>query len=120
MMGMTLDEAIKHEEKVSIEVLEKTEGRNASDPIAIKCGECAEKHRQLAEWLKELRAFRKQAKLGFRSVTCATCAHLDTREMQGQETPVYFCRKNIWENKHDPYLPIRCLRWKVKSESEEE
>lgn len=59
MMGMSLDEAIQHEEKVAIEVLEKTEGRNASDPIAIKCGECAEKHRQLAEWLKELRAFRK-------------------------------------------------------------
>lgn len=59
MMGMTLDDAIKHEEKVAIEVLEKTEGRNACKLIAINCFEYAEEHRQLAEWLKELRALRK-------------------------------------------------------------
>lgn len=52
---MTLDEAIKHEEEVMNENLEKTKDRNASDPIAINCFECAEEHRQLAEWLKELR-----------------------------------------------------------------
>ena len=52
---MTLDEAIKHEEEVMTENLEKTKSRNASDPIAINCSECAEEHRQLAEWLKELR-----------------------------------------------------------------
>lgn len=59
---MTLDEAIKHAEEVMIENLEKTKDRNASDPIAINCFECAEEHRQLAEWLKELKQLREQAR----------------------------------------------------------
>lgn len=50
---MMLDEAIKHCEDVMMENLEKTKDRNASDPIAISCGECADNHRQLAEWLKD-------------------------------------------------------------------
>lgn len=56
---MTLDEAIKHAEEVMVENLEKSKCRNASDPIAIKCGECAEEHRQLAEWLRELKDYRE-------------------------------------------------------------
>lgn len=59
---MTLDEAIKHAEKIMVENLEKTKGRSASDPIAINCFECAEEHRQLAEWLKELKQLREQTK----------------------------------------------------------
>lgn len=55
---MTLEEAIKYEEKVMVENLEKTKDRNANDPIAINCSECAEEHRQLAEWLKELQEWR--------------------------------------------------------------
>ena len=43
-----------------VENLEKTRDRNASDPIAINCFECAEEHRQIAEWLKELKAYREQ------------------------------------------------------------
>ena len=50
---MTLEEAIKHSEEVMVENLEKTKGRNASDPIAINRFECAEEHRQLVEWLKD-------------------------------------------------------------------
>lgn len=42
-MSMTLDEVINH-------VLEKAESL---------CGECAEEHRQLAEWLIELKDCRK-------------------------------------------------------------
>lgn len=61
-MGMTLEEAVKHAEEVMMENLEKTKGRNASDPTAIKCGECAEEHRQLAEWLKELKQLREQTR----------------------------------------------------------
>ena len=59
---MTLDEAIKHAEEVMVENLEKTKDRNASDPIAISCGECADEHRQLAEWLKELKQLREQTR----------------------------------------------------------
>jgi hypothetical protein len=57
---MTLDEAIKHEEEVMVENMEKTKGRNASDPIAINCFECAEEHRQLAEWLKDYKRLKEQ------------------------------------------------------------
>lgn len=56
---MTIDEAIKHCVEVMMENLEKTKDRNASDPIAINCFECADEHRQLAEWLKELKANRE-------------------------------------------------------------
>lgn len=59
---MTLDEAIKHEEEVMTENLEKTKDRNASDPIAINCFECAKEHRQLAGWLKELKQLREQTR----------------------------------------------------------
>ena len=60
---MTIDEAIQHCEEVMMENLEKTKDRNASDPIAINCGECAEEHRQLAEWLKELKAYRSSSEI---------------------------------------------------------
>lgn len=56
---MTIDEAIKHCEEVMMENLEKTKDRNVSDPIAINCFECADEHRQLAEWLKELKSHRE-------------------------------------------------------------
>lgn len=58
---MTIDEAIRHCEEVMVENLEKTKDRNASDPIAINCFECADEHRQLAEWLKELKAYKEQS-----------------------------------------------------------
>lgn len=58
---MTLDEAIKHCE----EVAEKKE-EDASwfwdkegNPNYENCVECASEHRQLAEWLKELKAYRE-------------------------------------------------------------
>ena len=46
---MTLDEAIKHAEEVAEEK---------------RCEKCGEEHRQLAEWLKELKQLRKQEKKG--------------------------------------------------------
>lgn len=58
---MTLEEAIKHAEEVMMNNLEKTKGRNASDLIAIQCFECADEHRQLAEWLKELKRYRERS-----------------------------------------------------------
>lgn len=57
---MTLDEAIKHAEEVMVENLEKTKGKNASDPIGINCFECAKEHRQLAEWLKDYKRLLEQ------------------------------------------------------------
>lgn len=58
---MTLDEAIKHAEEVADAKLQDAElseiqgcYRNAK-----KCVQCAEEHRQLAEWLKELKLYRE-------------------------------------------------------------
>lgn len=50
---MTLEEAIRHCEEVA-ERYAKTED----------CAECAAEHRQLAEWLKELKEYRRK---GFKS-----------------------------------------------------
>ena len=47
---MTLDEAIKHAEEVAKQNEEK------------RCCKCAEEHRQLAEWLKELKQLREQTR----------------------------------------------------------
>lgn len=62
---MTLDEAIKHCE----EVAEENEEISLYTPIEFipvdlsieKCQECANEHRQLAEWLKELKAYKEQS-----------------------------------------------------------
>ena len=55
---MTLDEAIKHAEEVMIDNLEAAKGQKADDPFALQCAECADNHRQLAEWLNELKRYR--------------------------------------------------------------
>jgi hypothetical protein len=58
---MTIDEAIKHCE----EVAERKEASYKAD-LALglgtnDCKECAKEHRQLAEWLKELKTYREFA-----------------------------------------------------------
>lgn len=62
---MTLDEAIKHAEDVAEEkfdsavcILDKTNSDVALSK-ALECKKCAEEHRQLAEWLKELKRYRE-------------------------------------------------------------
>ena len=55
---MTLDEAICHAEEVAES--KKAESEIAEiqgcDRYALKCEKCAEQHRQLAKWLKALKA----------------------------------------------------------------
>ena len=109
---MTLEEAIIHCEDV------------ANDRAGC-CEDCAEEHRQLAEWLKELRAYRIR-KEESEKVRCITCGHLDIRDVQGQAAPVLFCRSEIWDRlhqaphqiQHDPCLPIQCNHWKPKEEGQ--
>ena len=57
---MTLDEAIKHAEEVAEE--KENEGKLLcqSEGASIGCLTCAKEHRQLAEWLKELKRLREQ------------------------------------------------------------
>ena len=56
---MTLDEAIKHCEEVAEskekQVKEGVWERNSNTEK--RCYECAKEHRQLAKWLKELKAY---------------------------------------------------------------
>lgn len=59
---MTLDEAIKHCEEV-VEELEKEAIWLLSKEENLKyenCTECANEHKQLGEWLKELKQLREQ------------------------------------------------------------
>ena len=52
---MTLDEAIKHCEEVAEKYCEKVEEGLTADDF---CDSCASEHRQLAEWLRELKKYR--------------------------------------------------------------
>ena len=60
---MTLDEAIKHAEEViqiKSEDFEEYRKNDENNYIIEKCAECIEEHRQLAEWLKELKQLKEQ------------------------------------------------------------
>ena len=54
---MTIDEAIRHCEEVAEE--KEQEAKEAHVLSGMDCMECAEEHRQLAEWLRELKAYRE-------------------------------------------------------------
>ena len=58
---MTLDEAIKYAEEVAEEKEEQAWEAQLQEEY-ITCKDCAAEHRQLAEWLKELKQLRKQTK----------------------------------------------------------
>lgn len=81
---MTLEEAIIHAE----EVAEEYERKLKENPDAIcyrseffECSECADEHRQLAEWLKELKAYKdKDMRLIYanplgEAIRCAMCTN---------------------------------------------
>ena len=69
---MTLDEAITH----AMEVAENQEEcADRIDKIGADSGsirECAKEHRQLAEWLRELKEYKEGI------VTCGHCKHIGT------------------------------------------
>lgn len=92
---MTLEEAIKHCEEVA-EKQEITAKSNLIEIDKIKadgilrlydadeyesCMKCAKEHRQLAEWLKELKAYRDGCK-------CEDCIY---SEKAYDEYPCYMC-----------------------------
>lgn len=61
-MGMTLEEAIKYYSELAEENekdAEQFKRIKATQDMISHCYECAEKHRQLAEWLRELRVKRQ-------------------------------------------------------------
>ena len=56
---MTLDEAIKHAEEVSMDNINRANILWDSKEKA-RCEDCAEEHRQLAEWLKDYKRLLEQ------------------------------------------------------------
>lgn len=62
---MTIEEAIKHAEEVAEGQLMRAGKCTGDDSLCDKyssCMKCAEEHRQLAEWLKELKQLRNQTR----------------------------------------------------------
>ena len=62
---MTLEEAITHAEEVALQnekkaMRYKKHGGYVYMAESKECERCAEEHHQLAEWLKELQAYRKE------------------------------------------------------------
>lgn len=94
----SLEEAIKHCEEVA-EKLEKQVTPYQCESINKKlyevnkkewdsCIECAKDHRQLAEWLKELKAY-KELDTYNRPNKCSECEFEDS---------AYYCDDCIWNN----------------------
>ena len=82
---MTLEEAIKHCEEVAEKYCEKVEEGLTADDF---CDSCASEHRQLAEWLRELKDY-KDARVG-----CEYCKH-NYREQH--ERPCSLCQRNFMD-----------------------
>ena len=84
----SLDEAIKHAEEVA--ELNKECARIYNEQgetmASCSCKECAEEHRQLAEWLRELKAYR-EARAG-----CEYCKH---KFREQHERPCSLCKHNF-------------------------
>ena len=61
---MTLDEEIKHQEEISDRYtrMSEYEGNGGNEGIAKDCAQCAADHRQLAEWLTELKEAKRLLK----------------------------------------------------------
>lgn len=66
---LSLDEAIKHAEEVAEENEHQVAMKGKVN--ASVCLECASEHRQLAEWLRELKAYRERDK-GYQLYTSMT------------------------------------------------
>ena len=78
---MTIEEAIKHCEEVAEREQQKgyyanTEA-NQSTEYGTKCYECAKEHRQLAEWLRELKALKDNDDVKDVFKGCDTCKYLN-------------------------------------------
>jgi hypothetical protein len=98
---MTIDEAIKHCEEVA-EENEKTiayytiQGdKEWLDECEKDCIECAKEHRQLAEWLKELKAYKDFKERGY--VMCRFAVSQDDRQ-RITKMVLDFNTKDIFDN----------------------
>ena len=100
---MTINEAIKHAEEVAekFESLHERYENMDEDRLLFRveeneCKNCANEHRQLAEWLKELKQLRKQEKTGHwidhsdeGYVECSNCG--SATNCDGNINELHFC-----------------------------
>ena len=106
---MTLDEAIRIAEEQADLLEESAKGCDLTDKveqeIACKSGKCAEEHRQLAEWLKELKKSRIMLK---------SAANILTKFLPCDDD---YCSECFMIGKYCEYDD--CFKWKFRSEAEE-
>ncbi len=102
---MTLDEAIKNTEEVA-DTNERLSKTIRPAMQLIDYGKCAERHRQLAEWLKELKQLREQTR--WIPVSERTPEHPNPNpEFEGKPLDIYLvCKRDnipfraFWNGKH--------------------
>jgi flagellar biosynthesis chaperone FliJ len=117
---MTLDEAIKHCEEKAEELDELSKQydeasryfRNHNKDIVsvnakvnaqkcLECFECANEHRQLAEWLRELKAYREAKERIRRGLqSCFNMVHCESNHdiLEGQERAFKYCIEQLEVN----------------------
>ena len=78
---MTLDEAIKHCEEVAQKL--KTEAEWINPNVDNSCLKCAKEHEQLADWLKELKAYKEDCHI----LTDAAYSDLCLRASKYEDRP---------------------------------
>ena len=92
---MTLDEAIKHCEEKAEEKRKDYERACAYNIPSEGCLECAKEHEQLAEWLKELKAYKERPQGEI--VKCQDCKYRvkewrEDKRMKEKGYWVYGCK----------------------------
>lgn len=105
----SLEEAIKHYEEIA-EYMENKEGYAFTD---ITYAECASEHRQLAEWLKELKTYKENTKntpKWMRELRAYREAHEEIKALP-----------QVWEEGDGIQKCLRCIeRWLVKMRGEKD
>lgn len=99
---MTLDEAIKHCEEVARQQEQYAKGYAQGDAIevydAFDCDECAQEHRQLAEWLKELKAYKEQLPCEDCISRQAAIEAMGEQPLNWTDTPEEIAEEKMWED----------------------
>lgn len=138
MSELTLDEAIKHCEEVAIENDSQATEYNEHDEWEFvnkcNCEQCAADHRQLAEWLTELKQWRRvygicpsyemcipECKEGY-NAQIAECKRLLKAAVEDIHSRDY-CNGCIYENAEgkEQYLNCEyhnCFKWRYADEAE--
>ena len=104
---MTLDDAIKHAE----EVADSHDRIKQIKAVTLEECKCAEEHRQLAEWLRELRQLKKQE-------FCVTTRKLSDDELKDFEERIKKERWQLISVKQDPSVIIPQQPMQVELEAD--